>query len=57
MQTITITITLGNDAMQSEADVARALRELAKRIDAKGLDYVTKVMDANGQSVGTVETI
>ena len=57
MQTITITINLGNDAMQSESDVAHALRELAKRIDAKGLGYVTKVMDANGQSVGTVETI
>ena len=55
MKNITITINLGNDAMH-ESDVAQALRDLAKRIDAKGLDYVTKVMDGNGNSVGTVET-
>ena len=54
MSTITITITTGNDAMQSEADITEALIILAKRIKTLGLDRVTKVMDMNGNSVGTV---
>ena len=53
MDTITITINLGNDACQ-ESDIPDLLRELARRIDLHGLERVTKVMDANGNSVGTV---
>lgn len=51
---VTITIETGNAAMRTERDVARALTTLAKRIKDNGLDFVTKVMDDNGQSVGTV---
>lgn len=53
-KTITITINTGNETMQSDNDVANALVELARRIKTKGLDYVSKVMDDNGNSVGTV---
>jgi hypothetical protein len=50
---ITITIELGNDAMQNMDDVARALKTLAERMES-GREP-TKIMDDNGNSVGTVE--
>jgi hypothetical protein len=50
---ITITIELGNEAMQNMDDVARALQALAKRM-LNG-NEPAKVMDENGNSVGTVE--
>jgi hypothetical protein len=50
---ITITIDLGNEAMQNMDDVARALQALAKRM-LNG-NEPAKVMDENGNSVGTVE--
>jgi hypothetical protein len=50
---ITITIELGNEAMQDMDDVARALKELARRIEAG--QEPTKVMDVNGNGVGRVE--
>lgn len=53
-KTITITINTGNETMQSDNDVANALVELARRIKANGLDNISKVMDANGNSVGKV---
>jgi hypothetical protein len=52
---IVITVNLGNDAMQSEIELAAALRNTARRIEQNGLEKVTKVMDVNGNSVGTVE--
>lgn len=51
---IVIEMTTGNDAFLSEYSVAQALRALADRIDSRGLDNVSKVLDDNGQSVGTV---
>lgn len=50
---ITITINLGNEAMRLETHIADALRVLAQRFE----DHrePTKVMDTNGNSVGTVE--
>jgi len=41
---------LGNEAMQTGSDVARALREVAAKLD-RGADS-GRVMDANGNSVG-----
>jgi len=54
--TITIVMKTGNDAFQDDSDVANALRELAKRIDARGLSGVSKVIDVNGCTIGTVTT-
>ena len=52
---VTITVEMGNDAMQNETDIANALRTLASRIERHGLDRITKVMDENGNQVGKVE--
>jgi hypothetical protein len=51
MDTFTLTIKLGNDAMQAAEDVARALRTVSIMLD----DGYTegRVMDENGNSVGT----
>lgn len=49
-QDFTITIETGNDAMQTSADVADALREVADKLDA-GRDGGL-VRDANGNTVG-----
>ncbi len=55
--TFTLTIELGNDAMQDGTDVASALRSVAKRVDGDSFTRVDgrKIMDANGNSVGTWE--
>lgn len=53
---ITITIETGNDAMKSAADVALALESLANRIKRDGAENVFRVLDENGNSVGTVHT-
>jgi hypothetical protein len=55
MKLITITIQLGNDAMQTKEDVANALRNTADKLEARGFCNVSKVMDVNGNAVGTVE--
>ncbi len=52
---VTIHISTGNANCQSEDDIARLLHVLADRISQSGFDYVTKVMDANGNQIGTVE--
>jgi len=52
--TITITIQTGNDAVQTDSDIARILKALSMRIGRDGLGHVTKVMDDNGNAVGTV---
>jgi hypothetical protein len=47
----TLTITLGNDAMQTPEDVAAALETIAVQLRT-GID--TKViLDANGNKIGT----
>ena len=51
---VRIEVHFGNEGMQTEMDLADALIELARRIKAQGLDKITKVMDKNGNSVGTV---
>ena len=55
--TFTLTIELGNDAMQNASDVARALRKLAGKIDLREFDKIDggKIMDVNGNSVGEWE--
>ena len=51
---ITITIETDNAAFSDKAhEVARILRELARRIENRGIDNISKVMDSNGNSVGT----
>lgn len=52
-------IELGNDAMQSSADVATALRKVAERLEEKGyledeeVSSLTRgIMDHNGRTVG-----
>jgi len=52
---VTVTINTGNADVQSDRDIARLLEATAKRIRRHGLEGVTKVMDANGNSVGTVD--
>lgn len=52
-------IELGNDAMQTSADVATALRKVADRLEEKGyledeeVSSLTRgIMDLNGRTVG-----
>jgi len=52
---VTITVEMGNEDCQNGYDLARVLQKLAKRINANGLENVTKVMDENGNCVGKVE--
>ncbi len=47
-----LSITLGNDAMQGGPDVARALRQVADRIE-DGLEARGSIRDDNGNTVGT----
>ncbi len=55
----TLTIELGNAAMQSPMDIAAALRKLAVRLSREynGLNLPDsgKIMDLNGNSVGNWE--
>ena len=53
---ITITIETGNADCKTDSDIARHLYTLADRIADLGLDYVSKVMDGNGNKIGTVTT-
>ena len=53
-----LTIKLGNEAMQTGHDVAEALRRIAIQIDVDFAEWDCdadhgKVFDANGNSVGT----
>lgn len=48
-----VKISLGNDAMRTHEDVAKALGEVARRL-RRGAQH-GKVMDENGNSVGTFE--
>jgi hypothetical protein len=50
---IKITMKTGNESFQSRRDVVMALEELARRFSIG--QYPTKVMDHNGQEVGTVK--
>jgi hypothetical protein len=52
---ITISMQTGNEAFQNDNDIAKALIELAKRIKRSGIDNISKIMDSNGNSVGTVD--
>jgi hypothetical protein len=51
-----ITISTGNDDCETYTDIARHLRRLANRISDQGLDCLTKVIDRNGNTIGTVTT-
>lgn len=58
MSTVTLRINLGNAAMQTGDDVARALREVAANLDERdtleeGLRVI--IRDLNGNRVGQVE--
>lgn len=52
--TFTVKIEMGNDAMKSRFDVARALRQLANKVNESG-HMNGKIMDFNGNSVGSWE--
>jgi len=51
MDKFTLRIELGNDAMQTPYDVARALQAVASRL--MGGDENGGIRDANGNSVGS----
>lgn len=51
-EAFSLKIELGNAAMQSGPDVARALREVADRIE-HGLEARGSIRDENGNTVGT----
>ena len=57
MNKFTLTIELGNDAMQDGGDVARALLKLAQRLEGNDFRRVDGggIMDLNGNSVGKWE--
>lgn len=53
--TITLTINLGNDAMQSPQNVAEALNRVAERMWHKSQFFTDEggtVLDVNGNAVG-----
>ena len=58
IETFTLTINLGNEAMQDSEDVAFALREVADKLMAADFSEGTRVFspynirDANGTTVG-----
>ena len=52
---IVIEIKSENEDCQTEADLVRHLRALAKRIEQNGLDRTYKIMDGNGNAIGTIE--
>lgn len=49
----TLTIKLGNAAMQDPADVAHALQTLAFRLRDEGFGTGGRIRDENGNTVGT----
>lgn len=49
-----LTIKLGNDAMSTKDDIARALRDLAGKLDRTDSDS-GRVRDDNGNTVGSWE--
>ena len=49
---VVIKIRLGNDAMQTELDIAVALREVAAKLEMIGIDNDIVIMDVNGNGVG-----
>lgn len=55
--TFTLTIELGNDAMQTGFDVTRVLVEVGYKLDRHPLTKVDggNILDANGNSVGQWE--
>lgn len=50
-ETFLLEISMGNAAMQDDADVAYALHNVAERLE-RG-NRAGKIMDANGNTVGT----
>jgi hypothetical protein len=54
--TFRLTISLGNDAMRGGPDVARALRQVADRIE-NDLDARGNIWDENGNTVGNFEAV
>jgi hypothetical protein len=52
-RTFTLTIKLGNDAMQTPEDIADALRDSANHLE-RGND-AAPLMDYNGNTVGSYE--
>ena len=56
--TFTLTIEMGNDAMQTYADIAQATRRIFSdfaRMDEDVEDNAGRIYDANGNKVGTWE--
>ncbi len=50
--TFTLTIELGNAAMQGPDDLASALRDIADEVEAR-TEYPRSIRDENGNTVGT----
>lgn len=50
--TLTLIITLGNDAMQTGEDVAAALRTVAAKMETAGTGANGRIRDTNGNTVG-----
>lgn len=53
MDRFTLTIETGNEAMQDNTDVARALIDVAKRLERDAREDYGVILDANGNRVGT----
>jgi hypothetical protein len=47
-----LTIELGNDAMETNTDVARALTQVVKKIRESRLNDAGSIRDDNGNTVG-----
>lgn len=52
METFTLTIELGNDAMQDGRDVAEVLTEIARKVGYVIEATSGRIFDANGNTVG-----
>lgn len=53
LETFTLKIHLGNDAMRTPEDVAEVLKRIAAYMHKQGSWPHTKILDLNGNSVGT----
>ena len=53
MDTLEVKITTGNDAMQTDDEIAQALMRVAHRV--RGGSIAGKVADINGNTVGSYE--
>lgn len=57
LETFRLTIELGNDAMRTPEDIAEVLKRIAEYMHKHGSWPHTKILDLNGNPVGTTSVM